>query len=207
MKRPIEHYMKIMDSMGVGRYAPAGGEVLYHPLYDTLGFSGAKILDFFSVPIGVSGKTELDTNMFLANKLPRGNTFIVCDVQVFFIPKYNTRKAPEPDVLDLLGAGMLTLQVADRIYLQMAPLAAMPPAFPMYWAADPEKLKAMLAASPMTPEGEMIKKTGAATFDITPTVIESSYFRVKVDLSNLPRHDISGRLGVILGGYLFRPNE
>lgn len=86
------------------------------PLYDFSVYpeDGLERLEFFSVPVGVDGKTMADTNMYLANRLPSNQVVEVCEIGVLPWCSWADRRA-------LLSHGFLELQVMDKLYFR-APL-------------------------------------------------------------------------------------
>lgn len=184
-------------------------EAPYQPLYDTVRLAATPQglahlgLAFFQQPVGVKSasdpRTFEDTNMYLAGVLPEGNAYYVTSIGVWYAPD---RHAPN-DVLNVLSRGVLSLQIGNREYLKVSPLAALPPSFPMYWAMDEEHLRDLL--SPIIAEGEGVKVNPKA-FEIVPVYIPpKQWFSAIIDFPTPVVREVPGTLGVILYGHLQRP--
>jgi hypothetical protein len=187
------------------------------PLFDsTLIDGGPYDHRFFCTPLGQrdvwhregQAKIAEDTNMYAAAQLVAGNSMYVTQIGVYFVPnskgRFSSWKADAEDTLKVLGCGMLTFEVMDRRYLQLAPLAALPPGFPMYWAHDEAALSKLLV--PTVIEGEKVDKfPDAPHFKITPIYIASQQsFSVRVHTEERFTLNSRGKLGVILYGQLIR---
>jgi hypothetical protein len=187
------------------------------PLYDVVKFHTLpRSHTFFERPVGMSGsdlrvKEREDTNIYIGNQLMPGTSFYVTALAVYFVPNCDREAKPDraqdiDDTLTVLGRGSLELRVADKIYLDIAPLAALPPPFPMYWAHDDERLERLLHGD-MSASGELAPSRTLQTevFKITPLYIPAQqYFAAIVRFKDSMALSAQGKLGVILYGQLIR---
>jgi hypothetical protein len=139
-------------------------------LYDGIAYpaAGTTQLQFFSVPIGQgtsvlgtpAAKNLSDTNMTLAGQLPSTQKFLIERVALkvqpstpsgagILDPAYSgapTSFVPINDVWIILRSGNLTLTLANKNYVQEAPLDVFPPASAM-------RIDAALAQETLTNTG------------------------------------------------------
>lgn len=202
----ISRYTSALGTVGGGNR-----EILWQPLYDSMRLeSGPFRGEFFSRPVGLppeTPKTHEDTNLYLANQLTGQNEFLVTSIGVYFVPNIdwveNTQSRNLYDALHVLGCGFLEFGVQMRTYLKMAPLGAVPPQFPMYWARD-EKALAQMILHPTKVEGESVDKT-VIPFELKPIYIQAmSCFWARITIDNAFKLSSPGKLGVMLDGYLIR---
>jgi hypothetical protein len=191
------------------RYSGRDVDVIYQPFYDTFTFQeGPFVHEFNCVPLGIKGKTNEDTNVLVANEIGLGRDFYITGIGVYFVP--NSDCGPEyqntlrniSDTLFILSHGYLRFIVGLRQYLELAPLAALPPQFPMYWARDNKSLERLLSEMPTKAEGEGIKKQ--KPFEMVPIYIKNDSFAVSISMKNVFRLNNPGKIGVMLDGYLVR---
>jgi hypothetical protein len=193
----------------VRKHVHIGGhsDVCRQPLYDSYPIKSAPFAaEFFSQPLG-EHKAPADTNMYISNILVPGNSFYTTGIGVYFVPNIeqrpSTRSADLADVLCVLGHGHLQFRVGNRRYLELAPLGAAPPPFPMYWGRDLPALEKMMN-EPTKADSEGAKKIGLG-FELVPIYIASQqYFGVTVRIDNCFKLNNPGRLGVMLDGALIR---
>lgn len=181
---------------------PYDSDVVYQPLFDSVHIATAPFnVKLFAAPIGQNDKGYEQTNMCLSGILPLGNDFYMTGVGVYFIP--DNIRFGRVDVLTVLGHGFFELRIGSRRYLEMAPFAALPPPFPMYWAYDEPTLKKKLSKA----KGEGVKLTEQG-FAITPLYIQSlQWFGVTLRTDNYYKLSAPGTLGVILDGFLIRQSQ
>jgi hypothetical protein len=163
---------------------------------------------FFQRPVGQGGATFEDTDMYLAGMMPKGNRFIVTSVGAYVVPDWPKQRGRVRrdirDTLKVLSRGMVELRVGNRTYLRMAPVAALPPDFPMYWAADDGRLKRLLSAPPVEATGEAVKRVKHG-HEIVPIMIDGyQAFSVAITFHKRFTLDAPARLGVILYGHVLR---
>lgn len=93
------------------RYNLTGAaEMIYQPLYDTETYcNGVERIDFFSRPVGVDGKTDADTNMYLPNALPLYVDFLLEGIAIDLPAK-------------LAKEGEIEFIIGSKIYFRFAPL-------------------------------------------------------------------------------------
>jgi hypothetical protein len=182
------------------------------PMFDSAPIDGGPYdRQFFCTPVGCNGKRMEETNMYLAGQMPTGNELLITQIGVYFVPnskgRFSSWKSDAEDTLKVLGCGMLTFEVMNRRYLQLAPLAALPPGFPMYWAHDEAALSKLLV--PTVAEGEKVDKfPGAPGFKMTPIyIIAGQSFSVRLHTEERFTLNSRGKLGVILYGQLLREQQ
>src|SRR6267154_2508709 len=97
---------------------PGAVEVVYQPFYDyqTYPTAGTTQILFFQVPTGQSSKTLGDTNMTLAGQMPSPTTFLIDNIQVYFMSSQAVSRAATAfaaqavwvDTVSVLNAGVTT---------------------------------------------------------------------------------------------------
>jgi hypothetical protein len=181
------------------------------PIYSHQYFTGDEHdLPFFQTPVGQGKTDEEDTNMWLAGNLPEGNRYFLKSLGVYFVPDWpqgRDRKKGIEDVLRVLSRGCVTMRIQNREYLRVGPIAALPPGFPMYWAANDERLGQLLKAGHTVAAGEKIKRLEPPRhgFDLIPFYIASTqFFEVRIRFNKPIKLNNPGRLGVILYGHIIR---
>jgi hypothetical protein len=198
------------DGLG-GMYA----EALFAPLFDyQLVRAVLAYQSFFEYPIGsnLQGKvrTDRDTNMVMAGCLPAGNSFLITGVRVLFIPDYlehrGNREADEQDAARMLLGGSLRLRIANREYLNDAPLAKFPTCLPRTWMAelhyrnDEDEEPHWRALY----DPSYAKAAGLAYYKITPLHV-SPHQQLGVTILHEPGPlNAPARLGVIIDGHRIR---
>jgi hypothetical protein len=114
-------------------------EAIADILYDRLPYrseGSAWAADFFVKPVGVDGKTFLDTNLTRACAIPEGNRFLLTGLEVVFLPAAHLSPAARvADVNAAARSGYVELTLQNRVWLRSAPLASCP-ASP-YWFDEP----------------------------------------------------------------------
>jgi hypothetical protein len=203
---------KIVESMR--RFGFGDTDAIYQPQYDSTRIDGGPFLRQFNcVPCGQFDdgggkipKTYEDTNIVNPNQLPFGNSFYATGIGVFFVPNIDrdhqsSRRTEIDDTLYVLGHGYLEFRVANRRYLGLAPLAAIPPPFPMYWARDDAALFKLMTASKADGPGVKTVKP----FEMVPIYIqEMQPFYIEIRINNVFKLNHVGKLAVMLDGYLLR---
>lgn len=201
-------------------------------LYPTAG--SAAPLAFFSVPQGgglssssgnvANPKGLADTNMQLAGQLPAPQAFWVEGIEVDLQPGSSaaastfisqvpsafaaanaaTVQAGENDVSNVLGGGVLQLNISNKPYFQEGPLYRFPPRSAL-------ALDAALASTSAT-AGEVVKAKLRCVGDpnrLDPGLglMTSQFFGVTITFPTAiaTPSGFNGRIGVILNGWLFRP--
>jgi hypothetical protein len=190
---------------------------IWQPLYDVTKFDTLpQSRTFFEKPQGMIGadlltKNREDTNVYVSNQLLQGNEFYLTSIGVYFVPNCErdagtSRAMDIMDTLTVLSMGSFELRVANRIYLDIAPLAALPPPFPMYWAHDDARLEKMLYGDVTAAgDGVPVRKLDDEAFKIKPLYIPAQqYFGAFVRFKKSVKLNSLGKLGVILYGYLIR---
>jgi len=196
-------------------HIPMDADTVYQPLYDSRTFQEVpQRATFFEVPQGMPDgelgvKTQEDTAMYVPSQMVQGNDFYMTGVGVYFVPNYKgeagtSRAMDIADVLGVLGGGAFMFQIKNRRYLEIAPLAALQPSFPMYWAREDERLERMFKAD-ISASGDGVPQKKPDGFALVPLYIPSGvYFRAEITFKNRRKLNSAGKLGVILYGYLIR---
>jgi hypothetical protein len=190
--------------------ANARGEQIYQPLYDSTIIEGGPFRhEFHCCPIGQRNKTCEDTNMVIGNMLPLRNYFYMTGIGIYVVPDINgdlknaNRREQMTDMLYMLGHGYARLVVGMRKYLELAPLAAAPPQFPMYWARDDKTLEKLFESGPKKAVGPGVKVQ--KPFEMVPLFINSQqWFAVDISMDNHFKLNSPCKLAVMLDGYLIR---
>lgn len=172
-----------------------GTETLYRALYD---YQQAESLDsdplmrFFETPLGLNGRTHLDTNMFLSGMLPARTLFQVEQIEVAFL----TDSQIEYEALGM--GGSFEFRVADKVYVQHAPLGALmrPWSEFRHWG-EPVHL---VQSVPWNHGPLPLKNRGAPLF-----LTDQAVFRAEVRLVPEGYRLPQGRVGVVLHGLFTRP--
>src|SRR5271167_3707040 len=139
----------------IRRAATATYDEIYQPMYDTCAFQNTPdLIRFFQRPMGTPGGDlqplgPEDTSQYLAGVLPLPNQFYLTGLGVYYVPDYlgdagTSRAMNITDTLAILGQGCLRLQIQNRRYLEVSPLAMVTPNFPMYWAREDSRLEKLL---------------------------------------------------------------
>lgn len=166
---------------------------------------------FFQTPMGQNGKTEAETNMYLAGQLPREQRFLVYALDIVFLPSAGLSKEQRrADINAVARAGLVEFRIQDRVYAKAAPLAAVPAA--VYWSKDKNASEDSNFIETMRAQlSEQFAETdygafGGKPFDMVPLFIESmDSFEVRVTkLAPLPSGE-DGTLWCRLHGRLMRP--
>jgi hypothetical protein len=191
-------------------------EETYQPMYDTALIPNLpERQEFFQRPIGTPGDelsprgTE-DTSFYRSGMLPENNQFYLTGVGVYFVPNItacpSTREMDIRDTLTVLGQGCLRLQIANRRYLEVAPLAVLTPNFPMYWGREDARLEKLWQGSgELSGDAVPQRVKRDEGFAIVPLLIESrQWFSVEITFKYRQKLFSTGKLGVILYGRLLR---
>lgn len=189
------------------------------PLYDyqTYAAAGQTSMTFFAVPKGQSGKTYSDTNMEQAGMLPAPQHFNAESIEVIFFPGAAVSvatfgaEAAAKYINDVMAVytqpARLVFTIGQMNYAFESPLMNFPP---QRWmdgfaaAADSTTAGANLQTQVgyATAKGHPFKFDGPG-IDIPP----AQNFNVTINWDNgavaLPS-TVAGRIGVRLGGWLFR---
>ncbi len=193
-------------------------EGIYQPLYDYQLYPAAGItqMTFFATPIGQNGNTFADTNMESAGQMPAPKEQLVTNIQVVVLSGFNpvsTAGGVAPpsqwnDVFSIFKSGYLDFFIGSKSYLTDAPLGKFSNDF---------RLAGSAALSDTTASGTTeLSKIDYATFagpmyEITPTrLVSNQNFNVTLNWPTavpLPSNDVETRIGVILGGFLYRLSQ
>lgn len=197
-----------------GVNVPDGMEAIYQPLYDIQAYptAGFTSKTFFQEPIGQNSKTISDTNMQSAGQLPSPQKFLVQTVEVILttgvplIDVVGATGAGANEMYDILRQGALTLTIGSKPYLIQGPLITMPlqNTFVAQFAIS-------TTASTDVSESSYLA-AGGPVFDLakhrTPLWIPTTQnFDVKITFESVLTMTTAGRVGVRLGGLLYRSRQ
>jgi len=187
-------------------------EQIKQPLYDFQVYpqAGSLSFKFFQVPQGQGGKTIHDTNMESAGQLPSPKAFAVTSIEIYFFPgtpiaAFGAQAAANfsDDVYNVLSVGHISLFQSSKIILDEAPLIRCPPAYGL-------RLSAALADG-STLAADSQSRIDYATacgplYVVEPAIYIGSNenFSVDITFSALVPVAVAGRIGVVLGGILYR---
>lgn len=162
-------------------------EILVDKLYDYERLSEGREQWFFQRPLGIGGKTEHDTNLYLSATLPSGVQFLVRSIEVAYIPD----SLSKDDYIAAAPLGSLQLQILDKSYVRLAPIGC----FMRPWVRTFEKEKAIETdAAPWT----------YGPFDTAETALQllpGNQFAVSLRWGDSPRErPRTGRIGVVFHG-------
>ena len=186
-------------------------EAIWQPLYhyqDVAATALPSQLTFFQNPVGSNGLTLDDTNVESAGQMPAPKEMLVTSIQVALLPD----AAPDGgavnaeqwnDVYTLSRNGSLSFFIGSKTYLNEAPLGRFPTQNRLGGVADNGGQTLSTGYSVMT----------GRVYEITPVrLISNQNFNVTINFNNLatnPALPLLGgfRIGVILGGFLYRLSQ
>lgn len=187
-------------------------EALWNPLYDyqTYPAAGVNELIFFQVPQGQGGKSLDDTNLEIAGSLPAPKEFLITSVQVMFYPAADPgREAAAAvatnwnDVYALSQAGHLRLFIGSKEYVVDAPIGKFPP---RWWIRGSDAV----ATTDATVSNIIDYASFAGPiYEVVPyRLIPTQNFSVTLRFPNgVVPITADSRLGVVLGGFLYRLSQ
>jgi hypothetical protein len=199
-------------------------ESIWQPLYDWQAYAaaGQAMLTFFALPVGqgasvmgaVGPKTYEDTNMESGGTLPAPKEFLVTSIQVVFLP------GSPPSVTNAAGAAIAANQINDayavgthgyldffvgsKSYLRDAPIGK----FVSNWRLGGFAAAANTNATSQDNTG--YSQWAGPTYEITPVkLVSTQNFNVTLNWSAVVAtpSTVAGRIGVILGGFMYRLSQ
>lgn len=181
------------ENESLEQIAQRQSEILVDKLYDYERLSDAKEQWFFQRPLGIGGKTEQDTNLYLSATLPSGVSFVVRSIELTYIPD----SLSKDDYIAAAPLGFVQLQILHKSYVRFAPIGC----FMRPWVRTLEREKATeTEAAPWT--------YGPFDTAATPlTLLGGNQFAVSVRWTSESQRDRPrrGRIGVVLHGVRQRP--
>lgn len=201
-----------LEQFSVNR--PGQIEVVRSSLYDfqTYAQAGQTSLQFFQVPKGQSSKTFADTNMTLAGQLAAPQSFLIETIEVFFFP-LNAISATGAivaenfnDVYDVAKSGWLELFIGSKPYLDEAPIGKFPPRCGITGIGALADTTSA-AASRVTVID--YASFGGPVYQLQPNILltPSQNFTVTLNWPTAVAISVAGRIGVNLGGILYRNSQ
>lgn len=195
-----------------------GFEAIEQPLYDYQEYpaAGSTQLQFFQIPKGQLSKTFADTNMTSAGLLAQPQTFIIESIQVEFFPGVLPTPAEDVakpfaasqgvnDVWNVMKSGWLELFIGSKAYLDLGPLMRFP-------AASGLQVAAAMAADGAAGESYNVTQYARAVGPVfklrAPIRLEANQnFSVTLNWPTAVTASVAGRIGVILGGLMYRKSQ
>lgn len=203
---------KIQDSKKFDVNRKGMVEAIWQPLYDYQKSSGAgdatdlnAVYTFFALPVGQNDKTFEDTNMESAAALPAPKEMLVTHIEVVFIPGEDPASANGNtnwnDMNNLMKVGFLDFFIGSKSYLKDAPIGKFSNSFRLGGVASTGNV----AGS--TDNVSYATFTGAL-YEITPIkIVSNQNFNVTVNFPKGVTVAAGWRMGVILGGFLYRLSQ
>lgn len=190
-------------------------EAIKASLYDFQPYAaaGQTQLSFFQTPKGgASGKTLADTNMTAAGSLPAPISFLVQSIEIYFFPLNGISATGEVvasnwnDVYTIAKSGWLELFIGSKPYLDEAPLIKFPPRCGIAGVGA--------LSDTTTAAADRVSKIDYASFggepyDLKPPIllVPTQNFEVTMNWPALVPITVAGRIGVQLGGILYRNSQ
>lgn len=192
---------------------PDATEAIWQPTYDyqSYGTAGATSQIFFQVPNGQSGKTFFDTNMVLPGQFAAPTAFLCVAVMVYFdagaAESQSTTNVPLQtninDVVSVANSGWLELTIGSKVYLRDAPIGKFPPNFTINGFTA---ISANFTAPVVTHTG--FARAAGRYYEVTPFLVpQGQNFNVTIQWPSAVTVVTTGRIGVILDGFLYRQSQ
>lgn len=200
---------------------PGQIESVWQPLYDyqTYAAAGQTSLSFFQVPIGglvgSTPRTLADTNMRSAGQLPAPQQFLVVNVQVQLLPGFTVSSLGAAaatsfaqDAYTILKNGVLRFRVGSKDYLEHSPLLDFPPSSHLEGFAA--VADATTAAAALCSQISYAQSSGSLWAVAPIRLIANQNFSVTMEWPSaiaVPSTNATTKIGVKLGGYLYRNSQ
>jgi len=189
-------------------------EAIKASLYDFQAYAvgGQTQLQFFQTPKGQGGKTFADTNMTLAGSLPAPMSFLVETIEIYFFPLNAISTAAAAvalenwnDVYDVGKSGWLELFIGSKPYLDEAPLMKFPPRCGLTGVAA-AALAGEVADQAITAD---YASFGGPVYEMIPPIllVPSQNFNVTLNWPAAVAISLAGRIGINMGGILYRNSQ
>lgn len=193
-------------------------EAIWQPLYDFQVYAAAgttKTYTFFAVPNGQAGKTFEDTNMEVAAVLPAPKEMLITHIEVVFLPGAVPSSLDATvvvineqwnDMYQMLNKGYLDFFIGSKSYLTDAPIGKFSNSFGLTGVASD-------AIGTTTVDVKTASHTQYATFGgplykITPVkLVANQNFNITLNFPTTAAVSVDARIGVILGGFLYRLSQ
>lgn len=193
-------------------------EAITQPLYSYVSYPAAgtaQPLNFFQSAPGGTVTLE-DTNMQLPGQLPAPQSFLIQAIGIDYLPgtaasRFGAQSANGQlnDLYAILRRGYLELEIGSKVYLRLGPLMQLPP------RAHVNGVAAVADATTAGANLQTMVQVGFSdgpVFSPRPLLIPPSQ-NFKVSLSwpagavAIPSADANARIGIQLGGTLYRPAQ
>jgi hypothetical protein len=189
-------------------------EAVRSSLYDfqTYAQAGQTQLQFFQVPKGQSSKTFADTNMTNAGALPAPQSFLIQTIELYLFPgnaisAEGAATACENwnDVYDIFKSGWLELFIGSKAYLDEAPIGKFPPRCGVAGVAAVSQAGEVADSSIRVDYASF----GGPVYELEPHIllVPTQNFTVTLNWPTAVGISVAGRIGVNLGGILYRNSQ
>lgn len=188
-------------------------EAVWNPLYHFQNYAaaGQTSLTFFQVAEGSSGLTLADTNMTNGGTLPAPQEFLITSISIAFYPAASpgrfsvaTAATNWNDVYAVAKSGYLKLRIGSKDYTVDAPLGKFPPRF---WVGGTAALSGNNADAATNSMVDYATFAGPL-YEIVPyRLIPTQNFNVSLNWPTAVTITAQSRIGVILGGFLYRLSQ
>lgn len=193
-------------------------ESIWQPLYDYQTYALAGTTNqytFYAVPNGQGGKTFQDTNMEAAAMLPAPKEMLVTHIEVMFlpggVPSDLDATVPEVttawnDMYTMCNKGYLEFFIGSKTYLRDGPISKFSNSWGLTGVASD-------AIGTTTADVKSASHTQYATFGgpiykITPVKLRANQnFNVTLNFPTTATVSADARIGVVLGGFLYRLSQ
>lgn len=189
-------------------------EVVAASLYDfqTYAQAGQTSLQFFQIPKGQSSKTFADTNMTLAGSLPAPISFLVQTIEIYFFPGNTVGSTAAAAAAPanwndtwLVGkSGWLELFIGSKPYLDEAPLMKFPPRSGLGGVSG-------IAGTYAAGTFMMVDYASFAgpCYELASPIllVPTQNFSVTLNWASAQAVAVAGRIGVNLGGLMYRNSQ
>jgi len=193
---------------------PGQVEAVRSSLYDfqTYAQAGQTQLQFFQVPKGQAGKTFADSNMTLAGSLPAPMSFLVQSIEVMFFPLNPVSVTGAVvasnwnDAYAVGKSGWLELFIGSKPYLDEAPLMKFPPRTGLTGNGQLSDSTTAAAARVTVID---YASFGGPIYEMVPPIllVPSQNFIVTLNWPAAIPINVAGRIGINLGGILYRNSQ
>lgn len=196
-------------------------ESIWQPLYDFQTYVAAGTvtqMTFFAVPNGQAGKTKEDTNMEAAAVLPAPKSMLVTHIEVVFLPaavpsNVQDIAAGPPvintfwnDMYQMMNGGFLDFFIGSKSYLTDAPIGKFSNSFRLDGTAS--DAVSTTDAATTNSLSTNYASFGGPLYKITPVkLVPNQNFNVTLNFPSTRAVVGNGRIGVILGGFLYRLSQ
>lgn len=178
-----------------------GSDIIDWELYDTLNIptAGTQVsFKYFQQSVGPNGITLEQTNMDIPAQLPNGVRFVVQEILAQPVMNVALGKADLQDLIKVVGAGIITLNIGTRSYFQVPILNCIGGVLQGFSSAFD-------AATAVTYAGPRSLVSGKLEY--SPVLPSTFNFNCTLDYPTAPLPATAVRFRVTLKGKLIRPRQ